>query len=332
MNLNNLTAHRERPTRARALLAVAALAILTAVQLLASCGGGGFDGGISGTGVTFGPITGFGSIIVNDIEFDVDGATVVLNGAPASASDLRLGMLVTVRGQRNSTTGTGVAESVDFDNVLRGPIEAVDVGSRTVQVLAQTARTNAGTVFEGITLATAAPGDIVEVSGFVDAAGIVLATRVEFQPASTIFEIEGTIAQIDLVAETFFIGMLQIDYSTADIEDAPPTGLANGLFVEVEAFTAPVGGLLIAVEVEVEDGSSGGEEGEDAEIKGFVTQIVSPTQFVLNGTQNVVTSAATEYDDGTPADLIVNAEVEVKGTFGLDGTLLASKVKFEEDD
>jgi hypothetical protein len=328
--MNNLRDFLRRPHTAITKRLGVALLIVATTQLFASCGGGG--GGISGTGLVFGPITGFGSIIVNNIAFDVADATILLNGAPAAESDLRLGMLVTVRGQRDSGATTGVADSVDFDSVLRGPIEAVDVGTGTVQVLSQLTRTNSSTVFDGIDLATANIGDVVEVSGFVDGDGIVLATRLDAKPGSSIFDIEGTISGIDIIARTFFIGMLQVDYSAADIEDAPSTGLTNGLFVEVEGFSPPEGGLLVAVEVEVSDDSFGGEEGENAELEGFVTEIISPTRFVINGNQNVETSAETEYRDGVPSDLVVNALVDVDGEFDLAGTLLARRVKFEEEE
>ncbi len=327
--MNDISRTRCLPNFPPARRVTATLAVLLSVQLFWSCGGGSVDGGISGTGVIFGPITGFGSVIVNQIEFDVDDAAIVVNGSAAGEGDLRLGMLVTIRGERNTTTRTGVAESVDYDSVLRGPIEAVDLGNGTVQVLAQLSRTDPKTVFDGITLDTAMPGDVVEISGLVDSDGILLATRVDFKPTSTIFDVEGTISLLDPIARTFSIGMLQIDYSSADIEDEPDGGLTNGLFVEVEAFSAPTGGVLVAVEVEVSDDSFGGEEGEDAEIRGFVTEIVSSTRFVLNGNQNVTTSPSTIYIKGSVADLVVNADIEVEGTFDMVGTLSATQIEFE---
>ena len=64
------------------------IAVLTAAALfLAACGGSGSDsepaptpdpddgtGGITGTGVAVGPITGFGSVIVNGVTYDTDAA------------------------------------------------------------------------------------------------------------------------------------------------------------------------------------------------------------------------------------------------------------------
>ncbi|MCU7855552.1 MAG: hypothetical protein KZQ79_07650, partial [Candidatus Thiodiazotropha sp. (ex Lucinoma borealis)] len=53
------------------------------IATLYSCGGGGgsqvADGGIGGTGVSMGRVTGFGSIFVNGIEFETDNASFTVN-------------------------------------------------------------------------------------------------------------------------------------------------------------------------------------------------------------------------------------------------------------
>ncbi|MCB1638813.1 MAG: hypothetical protein KDI15_08200, partial [Thiothrix sp.] len=57
-------------------------ASLTAL-LLAACGDGGgnlAEGGITGSGISVGPITGFGSIWVGGVHFDVSNAEFVRNG------------------------------------------------------------------------------------------------------------------------------------------------------------------------------------------------------------------------------------------------------------
>ena len=68
---------------------------------LTACGGGGSqvsDGGISGTGISVGPITGFGSIISNGIEFNTVNANISFNGEQGTSTQLKVGMLVTVDG------------------------------------------------------------------------------------------------------------------------------------------------------------------------------------------------------------------------------------------
>ena len=67
-----------------------------------SCGGGGgsgevASGGIGGTGISSGAVTGFGSIFVNGVEFDTSGASITMGGISVSESDLKLGMVVEVQ-------------------------------------------------------------------------------------------------------------------------------------------------------------------------------------------------------------------------------------------
>mgnify|MGYP000950075050 CR=1 FL=1 len=81
------TSARLRPLFGAALLACAL-----------SCSGSPMGGGIAGTSSVRAPISGFGSVIVGGIEFDIDSAVVTIEGDPARASDLELGMVATVRG------------------------------------------------------------------------------------------------------------------------------------------------------------------------------------------------------------------------------------------
>ena len=74
---------------------ITALAYAACIAL-AACGGGASqvsDGGISGTGISVGPITGFGSIISNGIEFDTVNADISFNGEQGDSSQLKVGML-----------------------------------------------------------------------------------------------------------------------------------------------------------------------------------------------------------------------------------------------
>ena len=57
---------------------------------LADCTGDGTQtagGGIGGTGVSQGPITGFGSIFVNGVEIDTSSATILRDGATVTQKD-----------------------------------------------------------------------------------------------------------------------------------------------------------------------------------------------------------------------------------------------------
>jgi len=300
------------------------------VMLVASCGGGG-NGGISGTGIVYGPITGFGSVIVNGTEFDVTQAEITIEGVPAAEADLRLGMLVTVRGQVDRGTGLGTADSIDADTAIRGPVGAIDLTAQELTVLGQLVRTDASTNFENTTLASLIVGDVVEVNGLLDSDGAILATRIELEEDSEEFEIEGQIEDLDSAAETFSIGSLLVDYSSASIENAPPGGLENGLLVEAESSLAPVGNVLVAEEIEVRDGGVGGEDGEEASVEGLITSVLSSSRFVVNRGQVVRVKASTEFEEGTASDIAVNARVEVEGVLDADSELVAKKIEFKGD-
>jgi len=294
---------------------------------LISCASGS-GGGMTGSGIVIGPITGLGSIVVNGVTFDVDNADVVVNGAAAAPADLKLGMVVEVRGTIDAATSSGVASSVEFDADLQGPVEAVDIAQSTIVVLGQLVIVTAATVFDGTSLSTLAAGDVIQASGFVDAEGNVRATRIELEDESESIEIQGLIAEIDAEARTFRIGGQLVDYSMAEIKNEPPGGLENDLFVEVHASSGPSGGTLVADQVEVKGTGFGGDEGEEVEIEGLVTRVISNTEFVLNQTRRVRIDARTEFEDGSAADIRVDARLEAEGVVDGDGVLTAREIKF----
>src|SRR3569832_2749065 len=105
---------------------------------LAACTGDGTQtagGGIGVTGVSQGPITGSGSIFVNGVEFDTSGATILRDGATVTQNDLRIGMVVTVDGSINGSSGT--AATVTNAKELEGP-NSQKTKANTLTVLGQT--------------------------------------------------------------------------------------------------------------------------------------------------------------------------------------------------
>ena len=94
----------------------APLTLFAFCATLAGCGvsvstdGSVAGGGIGGTGISSGPIDGFGSIFVNGIEFEIGSALIVVDGVDSAEADLRLGMVVRVCGSWEAD-GTGTAVS-----------------------------------------------------------------------------------------------------------------------------------------------------------------------------------------------------------------------------
>lgn len=286
-------------------------------------------GGISGTSIVAGPISEFGSIFVNGIEFDTTDAVVTIEGDPAVVEDLRRGMYVFVRGRVNRSAGTGVAERVASDHVLEGPVEAVNAVDGTFVSFSQLVITDASTVFEGATIDTLVAGDLVEVFGVRDADDAIRATRVERKDEVEEFELTGTVSALDEDAMTFQFGILTVDYSGAEIDDPEGIGLANGRIVEAETEDAPENDLLVAISLDIHSAEFEFEEGDGAEIRGVVTAVVSASEFVLNGIQRVITNERTRYENGEADDIVLNAVVDVEGELGDGGTLIAEEVEFQ---
>lgn len=314
-------------------------AIMTAAAVfMAGCGGGGGGGtGATGAaaGVTSGTITGFGSVIVNGVRYRTSGATEFdVDDGPGGQDDLAVGQQVTVRWSSSDGGQTFDATIVEYDDTLEGPIAAnsIDLVAGTFVVLGQIVQVGAGTSFDdsvpGRSLAGLVAGNRVEVSGLIDANGIVQATRIELDDdidddSDDEFEVRGSIAGLDPLARTFVINGLTVDYSGVP---AVPV-LADGDFVEVEG-SAFDGTTLLATKVEREDADDD-DEGE-VEIEGFVTAFASATDFEVNG-RRVTTNAGTRFEDGTVADLAINARVEVEGSLDVNGVLVAETVEFRSD-
>jgi hypothetical protein len=100
---------------------------LALVIVFAACGGGV---GTGGTGTyTYGPITGFGSIIVGGVRFDDSLARVEDDdGTTRSRSELKLGMTVgidsdSVASNANGSVATAASVRFGFDPRLRVHVE-----------------------------------------------------------------------------------------------------------------------------------------------------------------------------------------------------------------
>lgn len=315
-------------------LAIIAMLLIAAAFIIISCGsgGGGFaGGGISGTGSSAtGVITGFGSIFVNGTEYQVTSATINVNdNHNATESDLKIGMKVTVEAVKNE------ASSIVYEPEVVGAASNKNTdafGVKSFDVLGQKVIVNSHTVFcfsgerENCTFSfiNLNDGDFVEVSGFFDSNGDIIATLVKKEDQDPgVYSVKGIVSNLNGSSKTFSINSLTIDYS--GISSTP--GIADGKLVEVKG-TLNLPLELSATKVEIQDTRA--TAGQELNLEGIVTRFTSQSDFDIDG-QPVRTNSQTQFD-GAPASIALNVKVEVNGTVNSNGILVASEVEIEDLD
>lgn len=275
-----------------------------------------------------GVITGLGSITVNDVRYTSNSASVTVNGQPGTSSDLRLGQIVTVSGRINSDGLSGTANSIRFDANLVGPVESLDASGKQLTVLGQSVTTDSDTLFgAGINPATfggLSAGDIVQVSGYADAAGTIRATRIDPDAANTDLQIIGKVAGLDLANFLFTINGLTIDYSGALVISLPAGAPANGMLVQ--AIGTVSGGLFIVERLGAAPGLVT-STGHRVQTAGVITRFNSPADFDINHSAAAITAGAI-YRNGDAGDLALNAQLVIDGDFSSNGRITANRVTF----
>jgi len=339
------------------------LAVATAVlaALLFSCGqvGGGSggpsaEGGIGGSGISTGPITAFGSIFVNDIEWFIDESEIEFDEEMGGEDDLRIGMVVRVEGEINREDGIGHATRVFFDDEIEGPIESIsDVGLdgliKDLVVLGQIVRIEAGVTHFDVDIDvddddenddsdfgfdTIAEGDVIEVSGLIDHAGRIRATYIELegfvQFGVTEIEFRGTISGFDEGGSSFMIGPVTVNFDptgvATDLSDLPG-GVQDDIYVEVEG-RLTAAREVEASEIELEDEFDHHEDEDEVSLTGFVQSFMGIDDFFVG--QQAVDASGAEFENGNASMLEDGTLVEVDGEI-VDGVLIADEIEFESD-
>jgi hypothetical protein len=308
--------------------------LLASLSTLAGCGG--VDSGGTGTGAAAtyaqGPITGFGSIIVNGVRYDELGATIDDDeGRSLARTDLKLGMRTELLASAVMTTAglsTASAASIRVRSEIIGPLEALD-GSSALTVLGQTIAVVATTVLDlgaGSTLATLLPGEVLEIHASFDVAGgRYVASRIERRAGAAAYKLRGVVSSLALAAKTLKVGAATIDWSGAAPAD-PANVLAPGRSLRLSLVAGPVAGVWRATAITSAQPLL--EDRAFAQIEGRVTSLTSSTQFQLDGVA-VDASAASLPNGG--AGIVLGAKLEVSGSLR-NGVLAASRVELEDDD
>ena len=287
-----------------------------------------FDTGLGGSGGLIGGVGGFGSIFVNDLEMNTDGATIFIEGAAGTESQLQEGHQVVVTGD----LGTLTAQEVFYRANLKGPVGAVtindaSIGQAELTVLGQTVRVDGATRYNGVTLEAIGLNDLLEVSGAIDSDGKVVASYVELKSVLVEYKAIGLIA--NLSAATFDLAGLSVDHTGAMLAEFEGQMLEENQLVEVRfssaAFTPPASAVAAEIELLPVPIIS---EGAEVQVEGFITQITSVTEFVVSGLP-VRTTPATAFEGGDASGLMVNVKVEVEGVADAAGVIVADEVEFK---
>jgi hypothetical protein len=312
------------------------------------------EGGIGGTGISTGTVTGIGSITVNGVKFNTDNAAIYVEGVRvddpslADGDELSLrgfgfseGQVVRVVGSFNADGKTGTADAVYYNDSIEGPVENItpldaatqqDATSLRLQVMGQQVIIDNQTILEGTTIAGISVNDLIEVSGLQDDAGQIRAGYLEYHGGFSnggAVELKGIIDGLSLnpVAQTFTINGLHINYGNAI--ELPSGGLQEGMQVEVKG--SYDGNQVDALTIEQEDDIDSSEN-DEVEYEGIVTDA---SVYSVNGRFNlgnevVQTTSSTIYIGGLASDIIAGVRLEVEGRWQA-GTLIAGDIRFHDE-
>jgi hypothetical protein len=317
-----------------------ALSLLVLSAALVACGGSGSGESTTSSSsqaatslTTQGVITGFGSVIVNGVHYDVEGASITMDDDSVVESELEVGQMVRIQGSVNADGMSGKALKLLGETQLRGPIESIDLTAGVIVALGQTILINADTFYkEELTAELLEVGDVITVSSYTNDDGQLVATRIDVKNgvAASDLRLTGLVSNLDTTAMTFTINDQLVDYSKVTLSNLPNRTLVNGMLVSVKGRLE--GDVLVAVG-NLRKSHLGFKFDDDdhpgrVEILGLVSGLVANTSFMLGDTQ-VLINSATVYEHGTSANLTDGLLVKVTGQLDANNNLVASKVKFK---
>jgi hypothetical protein len=263
----------------------------------------------------------------------VTTSTVFDTSIVGGLAGLTAGAVIEVHGLFDATTSTTVATRIELKTSvteyrLRGVVAGLDTTAKTFSLGSELIS------YAALTDVPAALANGLQVKvrlQTTQVAGAWPATRVR-TIARQVFdrpeaEVEGVIT-LWTSARDFEINGLKVDASGATFPDGE-TAIVLGARVEVEG--AVVAGVLVATKVHLEDnGDHHGGQPRQFELHGSIGGLDTTAKtFALRGL-TVSYAGSVEFKDGTEAQLVNGARVEVKGTLSADLTRIdAVRIQFE---
>ena len=294
------------------------LSLVVIVGVSNSVTGGG---GISGSGAA----QRFRSIVLNDVEYFTQQAQIIVNGVGALLSDLKIGQVLDIKAHVDGEKS--IADLVSYRSDIIGPIEDIQVdpdreGVANLLVLGQPVLTSIRTNFEGSNVEDLEVGDVIELSGRLNADRVL---RASFSRTVMVdqFRLVGIIDSTGW--NNFSINQLDVDTSQASIigfDELPAVGQRVEVIADAGTLSPP--NVLSASSVEYLPRAPLAA-GEGVEFEDLVHQIIDPRTFVL-GESVVSTDDDTDFKEGTPLVRTPGARLEVEGTVDAQGMILADSL------
>ena len=327
-------------------LGLRALVVSLLTLVLLGCGGGISLSGVGsgGSGIAEGSISGFGSVIVNGVEYDDSNAVSQSEDSTGvkTVSAVKLGQRVRVTQSKE-----GVADTIEILPLLRGPVSSspvdgtLQVMGQWVQVVSVSGTSATATVLDGYaSVASIAKDDSVEVHGVwqQDAVkgAVLVASRIEKLTGSFERLISGQVTAVNN-------GKLQLNGSGVELSigSLPPMPWGSQVTAWLSAWdsTAPLqtatrikdaaplpsdNQLLRLDVIASATDISGGQlraQGRPVSIPANLRSQFpsSPAPMLLEATlQNGVLTASSVQVRNRPQDL--GGEILLKGAVSWDGT------------
>ena len=311
----------------------------TALVIAAAGGSDTATAGIDGSGiitltpkVTRGPVSGFGSVYVNGVRYNTNSAVFLIDGSLGSESDLAVGQVVTVLGTVDDEGTTGTAHLVTFEDRVEGPISSIDADANRMSVMGQTVLVGMDTVFalsgSGAGMSHLNIDDVVEVSGYVDSNGAIVAASVRSGDASGEYDLTGTVGSVDAGAMRLTVNGLGVDFGAAGLFGLPDAMPRAGDTVEVIGNGYDESGTFVASRIYGAEEGFAGISGVAAEIDGVVTGFHTLSEFDLSGTR-VRLTWHTRYVNDWVFGLSRDRRVQVRGVIEDDGVVVADEIIFD---
>ncbi len=213
-----------------------------------------------------------------------------------------------------------------LDDYVSGSIAHLDPLARTLTLGSLRVDYSAASMPPAATLAD---GQYVLVRGRVGTDGSLRASSLTIRDtaADTEAELRGNITGYDTVTGRFSVRDVNVDASHATREGCPATGLANGLFVEVEGSLSGTGVVASKLHCEAEPSDA------KVEREGVASAVdIAAMSFSIVREHETAVSVrwtSTTYFGSVTPQTLSGKKVHAEGVF-VGGVLVASKVKLED--